>query len=247
MVGWHHQCNGHEFEQAPRVGDEQGGLACCSPWGCKESDTTERLNNNKYDHVFASLIIWVTVSVNCCSVAKLCPTLCDLMDCAYQASLTFTISWSLLKFISIESVMLSNHLILCHPFLLLPSVFHSIRVFSKELAIRIKWPKYWSFSFSNSPSNRNHSTIDFLQNGLVGSPCNPGNSQESSPAPQFKSINSSALSLLYGPTVTSMHDYWKNHRFDYVDLCRQSDPSAFQYAVHCLGLSQLFFQGASVF
>ena len=113
MFGWHHQLNGHEFEQAPRVGEGQGNLACCSPWDCKESDTTERLNNNKYDHVFASLIIWVTVSVNCCSVAKLCPTLCDLMDCAYQASLTFTISWSLLKFISIESVMLSSHLILC--------------------------------------------------------------------------------------------------------------------------------------
>ena len=88
MFGWHHQLNGHEFEQAPGVGEGQGNLACCSPWDRKESDTTEWLNNNKYDHVFASLIIWVTVSVNCCSVAKSCPTLCNLMDCAYQASLS---------------------------------------------------------------------------------------------------------------------------------------------------------------
>ena len=161
MFGWHHQLNGHEFEQAPRVGEGQGNLACCSPWDCKESDTTERLNNNKYDHVFASLIIWVTVSVNCCSVAKLCPTLCDLMDCAYQASLTFTISWSLLKFISIESVMLSNHLIPCHPFLLLPSVLPSIRVFSRDSALHIRWPKYWSFSFSISPFNEYSSLISF--------------------------------------------------------------------------------------
>ena len=161
MFGWHHQLNGHEFEQAPRVGEGQGNLACCSPWDCKESDTTERLNNNKYDHVFASLIIWVTVSVNCCSVAKSCPTLCDLMDCAYQASLTFTISWSLLKFISIESVMLSNHLITCHPFLLLPSVLPRIRVFSRDSALHIRWPKHWSFSFSISPFNEYSSLISF--------------------------------------------------------------------------------------
>ena len=97
----------------------------------------------------------------CCSVAQSCPTLCDLMDCAYQASLTFTISWSLLKFISIESVMLSNHLIPCHPFLLLPSVFPSIRVFSKEFTLFIKWPKHWSFSFSISPFNEYSSLISF--------------------------------------------------------------------------------------
>ena len=70
-----------------------------------------------------------------------------------QASLSSTISWSLLKLMSIESVMLSNHLILCHPLLLLPSIFPSTRVFSNELALYIKWPKYWSFSFNISPSN----------------------------------------------------------------------------------------------
>ena len=72
---------------------------------------------------------------------------------AHQASLSFTVSWSLLKFMSIESVMLSNHLVLCHPHLLLPSIFPNIRIFSNELALRIRWPKYWSLSFSISPSN----------------------------------------------------------------------------------------------
>ena len=71
----------------------------------------------------------------------------------HQASLSFTISWNLLKLMSIESVMPSNHLILCHPFLLLPSIFPSIRVFSNESALHIRWPKYWSFSFSISPSS----------------------------------------------------------------------------------------------
>ena len=70
-----------------------------------------------------------------------------------HASLSFTISWSLLKLMSIESVMTSNHLIVCHPLLLLPSIFPSIRVFSYELALHIRWPKYWSFSFSISPSS----------------------------------------------------------------------------------------------
>ena len=72
---------------------------------------------------------------------------------AYQASLSFTVSCSLLKFMPIESVMLSNHLILCHFLLLLPSVFPSTRIFSNELVLRIRWPKYWSFSISISPSN----------------------------------------------------------------------------------------------
>ena len=80
---------------------------------------------------------------------------------AHQASLFFTIPWSLLKLLSIELVMPSNHLILCHPLLLLPSNFPSIRVFSNELALRIRWPKYWSFSFSISPSNEYSGLISF--------------------------------------------------------------------------------------
>ena len=80
---------------------------------------------------------------------------------AYQASLSFTISWSLLKLMSIESVMPSNHLVLCHPLLFLPSIFPSTRIFSKESDLRSKWPKYWSFSFSVSPSNEHSWLISF--------------------------------------------------------------------------------------
>ena len=87
------------------------------------------------------------------SVVQSCPTLCNPMDWStHQATLTITISQSLLKLMSFESVMPSNHLILCRP-LLLPSIFPSIRVFSNELALHMRWPKYWSFSFSISPSN----------------------------------------------------------------------------------------------
>ena len=118
---------------------------------------------------------------------------------ALQASLSFTISWSLLKLLSIESVMPSNHLILCHP-LLLPSVFPSIRVFSNESVLRIRWPKYWSFSFSISPSNEYSGLISFriewfdllaVQSSLK-SLLQHHNS---------KAFNSLALSLLYSPTL----------------------------------------------
>ena len=85
---------------------------------------------------------------------------------AYQASLSFTISQSLLKLMSIESVMPSNHLILCRPLLLLPSNFPRIRVFSNESALRIRWPKYWSFSFSISPSNEHPGLISFRMDWL---------------------------------------------------------------------------------
>ena len=83
---------------------------------------------------------------------------------AHEASLSITNSWDLLKLMSIESVMLSNHLLLCHPLLLLPSIFPSIRVFSKESVLHIRWPKYWSFSFSISPSNEYSGLISFRIN-----------------------------------------------------------------------------------
>ena len=85
---------------------------------------------------------------------------------AYQASLSITSSWNLLKFMSIESVMPSNHLILCHPLLLLPSIFLSIRVFSSDSVLHIRWPKYWSFSFSISPSNEYSGLITFRMKWL---------------------------------------------------------------------------------
>ena len=88
------------------------------------------------------------------------------MDCRHQASLSITNSRSLLKLMSIESVMPSNHLILCHPFLFLPSIFPSIRVFSSESALRMRWPKYWSFSFNISPSNEHSGLISFRMDWL---------------------------------------------------------------------------------
>ena len=113
---------------------------------------------------------------------------------ARQASLSITNSWSLLKLMPIESVMPSSHLFLCHP-LLLPSIFPSIMVFSNQSVLRIEWPKYWHFSFSISPSNE---CSGLIKDGLVGSACSPSRgSQESSPTPQFKSINSLALSLIF--------------------------------------------------
>ena len=106
-----------------------------------------------YPHVLLLLL--------CCPVTKLCLTLCDPMDCSMPGSLSFTIFWSLLKFMSIESMLLSNHLILFHPLLFLPLIFPSIRVFSNESALLIRWPKYWSFSFSVSPSNEYSGLISF--------------------------------------------------------------------------------------
>ena len=128
-----------------------------------------------------------------------------------HAILSITNSRSPPKLTSIESVMPSNHLILYRPLLLLPSIFPSIRVFSNESAVHIRWPKYWSFSFNINPSNEHPGLIYFR---IDWSPCSPRDSQESSPAPQFKSINSSALSFPYSPTLTSIHDHWKNHSLD---------------------------------
>ena len=123
---------------------------------------------------------------------------------AHQASLSITISWSLLKLMSIKSVMPSNTLIFCHPLLLLPLIFPSIRVFSNESALCIRWLKYWSFSFSISLFNDYSGLISFRLTGLIS--LQPRDSQESSPKPQFKNINSLVLSLLFGPTLTFIHD-----------------------------------------
>ena len=100
------------------------------------------------------------------SVAQSCLTLCNPMTAARQPSLTITNSQNLLKLMPITSVMPSNHLILCHPLLLLPSIFASIRVFSNESALRIRWPKYWSFNFSISPSNEYSGLISFRMDWL---------------------------------------------------------------------------------
>ena len=127
-------------------------------------------------------------------------------------TLSITNSQSLLKLMSIESVMPSNHLILCRPLLLLLSFFPSIRVFSDESVLPIRWPQYWSFSFSISPSNEYSRLISFRMDWLDLLAVQ--GTQEFSPTLQFKSINSSLLSFLYSPTLTFIHDYWKNHSLD---------------------------------
>ena len=128
---------------------------------------------------------------------------------ASQASLSITKSRSLLKLMSIELVMTSSHLILYHPLLLLHSIFPSIRIFSYESVLHIRWPKDWSFSFSSRPPHEYLGLISFRIDwfDLLAV-------QESSPTPQLKSISSSVCNFLKCPTLTSIHDYWKNHSFD---------------------------------
>ena len=133
---------------------------------------------------------------------------------AWQASLSITNSWSLLKLMSTESVMPSNHLILCPPFLLQPSIFPSIRVFSNESVLCIRWPKYWNFSIS--PSNEYSGLISFRID-LFYTLAVQGNF---SSLLQHHSWKAPVLSRLYGPTLTSIQDYWKNHSFNYTDLCQ---------------------------
>ena len=161
------------------------------------------------------------------SVPQSCPALCDPMHCACQASLCITNSQSLLKLMSIELVMPFNHRILCCPLLLLPSIFPSIRVFSNESVLCIRWPKYWSFSFSISPSSEYSGLISFridwfdllaVQGALKSLLQN-----HSSKA----SILQHSSFLYKRPTLTSIH-YSKNHSFDYTDLC---------FLIHCVGWS----------
>ena len=132
---------------------------------------------------------------------------------ACQASLSITNSQSLLKLMSIESVMPSKYLILCYPLLLLTSIFPSIRVFSNESVLCIRWPKYWSFSISISPSNDYSGLISFRMDWMDLLAVQ-GTLKSLLQHHQFNSINSSALSFLYSPTLISIHDHWKNHSFD---------------------------------
>ena len=115
----------------------------------------------------------------------------------------------------IESVVLSNQLIFSCPLSFLPSIFPSIRGFSNESALLSRWPKYWSFSLSISPPNEYSGLISFRMTGLISLLF-----KGLSPAPQLESINSLVLSLLYGPTLISIHDYWKNQSFYCMNLCQ---------------------------
>ena len=152
--------------------------------------------------------------------------LCDPMNSICQFSLSFTISWSLLKLISIESVMSSNHLILCHPLLLLLSILPRIRVFSNESVLHIRWPNYWSLSFSVSLSSAYLGLISFRIDWL----------DRLAVQGTLKSLlqhHSSKASILQHSAFFMVqlshpvHDHWKNHKLAYTDICQQSDVSAF--------------------
>ena len=143
---------------------------------------------------------------------------------ARQASLSATNSQSLLKLRSIKSVMPSNHLIFCRPLLLPPLIFPSTRVFSNESVLCIRWPKCWSFTFNISPSNEYSGLISFGWTGWTSV----------KPKGLSRVISNTTVQKhrffgahLYGPTLTSIHDYWKNHSFDHTDCCQQSNASAF--------------------
>ena len=157
----------------------------------------------------------------------LCAT---LWTTARQASLSITNFRSLPKSMSIESVMPSNHLILCRspstPALNLSQHQGLFQwVSSSHQVAKVLEFQLQHQSFQWTPRT------DLLQDGLVGSPCSPKDSQESSPIPQFKSINSSALSFLYNLILTSLHDHLKNHSLDETNLCWESNVSAFEYTV----------------
>ena len=130
-----------------------------------------------------------------------------------RAFLSITNSQSLLRLMSIEPVMPSNHLILCHLLLLLPSIFPSIRVFSGESVLRIRWPKYWSFNFNISPSNEHRGLISFSMDWLELLAVQ-GTLKSLLQHHSSKALIFLVLGFLYSPTLTSIHDDWKNHSFD---------------------------------
>ena len=191
----------------------------------------------------ARVLEWITVSFSLnqentcvtCSESIIVQSLSPVQlfvtpwTAACQDSLFFTISRSLLKLMSIEFSMPPNHLGLCCPLLLLPSIFSSITDFSNELALHMRWPNTGaSASASVLPMN----IQDWFPLGLTGwiSLQSKGLSRVFS-TPQIESINSSVLSLLCGPALTSVHDYWKTHSFGYIDLCWQSNISLF-FLIH---------------
>ena len=189
----------------------QRSLLGYSPWGRRELDmtkVTEHIRTQFNTHCWEcnmhlkSAYFWICqwcFSVQFSSITQSCPTLCDPMNCSTQASLSITNSQSSPKLMSIESVMPFYHLLFCHPLLLLPSIFPSIRVFSSESALPIRWPEYWSFSFNISPSNEHSRLISFRMNWLDLLAVQ--GTLKSSPTPQLKSINPSALSFLYSLTL----------------------------------------------
>ena len=153
-------------------------------------------------------------SVQFSSVSQSCLTLCDPMNRSTPGLPAHHQLRRSLRLTSIESVMPSSHLILCHPFLLLPPISSSIRIFSNETTLCIRWPNYWSFSFSIIPSKEIPGLISFRMDWL-----------------DLLAVQGTLRSLPHSPTLTSIHDHRKNHSLDEVDLSRQSNISAFEYAI----------------
>ena len=147
------------------------------------------------------------------SVSQSCLTLCNTMDCSMPGLPVHHQLRVYSNSMSIESVIPSNHLILCHPLLFTPSIFPSIRVFSNESAFCIRWPNYWSFSFNISPSSEHPGLISFRMDWL-NLLALQGTLKSLLQHHSSKSINSSALSFLYSLNFTSVHDYWQNHSLD---------------------------------
>ena len=180
-----------------------------SPWkkGCEKHIQYIK----KQRHYFANKGPYQFSSVQSLSHVRLLAT---PWTAAHQASVSITNnSWSLPKLMSFESVMPSNHLIFCHPHLLLLSTFPSIRVFSNESPLSIRWPKYWSFSFNISHSSEHLGLVSFRMDRLDLLAIQ-GTLKSLLQHDSSKAINSSALSFLYSPTLTSIHDYWTNHSLD---------------------------------
>ena len=209
----------NENEMFVPEGDEGSGVCLCvySPWSARKG-VPARGNSNvlrpgesraysepcEQPGIFGR---WNFSSVQLLSCVRLFAT---PWTAACQASLSTTNSWSLLKLMS-KSVMLSNHFILCRPLLLLPSIFPSIRVFSSESVLHIRWPKYWSFSFSISPSNEYSGLISFRIDWF--DPVVQGILKSLLQHHSSKASILQHLAFFTVPTLTSIHDHWENHSF----------------------------------
>ena len=177
----------------------------CVPSTCCKPGTQQRNRGGVMEETWPVLAFIISVQFS--SVAQSCPTLCNPMDCSTPGLLSTTNSWSLLKLMFIETVMPST-ISSCHPLLLLPSIFPTIRVFYNESTLRMRWAKYWSFSFSLSPSNEHPGLISFRMDWL----------DLLAVQGTLKSLlqhhSSKASVLLYSQTLTSIHDHWNNHSLD---------------------------------
>ena len=188
---------------------------------CMSNDFSPLLGYMQMPHPEFKIAFHVVSPHCCCLIAKLCSTLCNPMNCSTPKLAQTHVHWVC------EAIQPS------HPLLPLSSLVLSVSqhqglfqwVTSSHQMAKVLEPQLQHRSFQWI------FTVDFLQDWLVLSLWSPSDSQESSPAPKFKSINSLELNLLYDPSLISIHDYWKNHSFDYMDLCWQSDVSAFEYAV----------------